>query len=77
MNKIEIQSLKRYNSYLTSFMSDQFMKRSGDHECVMTLLFFKRIINKTDLVMNQIKEKVRKIIVLTGLSANSMPILIG
>ena len=29
INKIEIQNLRKYNGYLTSFMSDQFMKRSG------------------------------------------------
>lgn len=57
MNKIEIQSLKKYNTYLTTFMSEQFMKRSGDHECILTLLFFKRIISKTELIMDQVKEK--------------------
>ncbi len=58
INKLEIQSLKKYNAYLTTFMSEQFMKRSGDHECILTLLFFKRIISKAELIMNQVKEKV-------------------
>ncbi len=58
INKLEIQSLKRYNGYLTTFMSEQFMKRSGDHECILTMLFFKRVVSKADLIMNQVKEKV-------------------
>lgn len=57
LNKIEIQNLKRYTNYLLSFMSDQFLKRSGDHECILTLLFFKRLTNKSDLILNQVKEK--------------------
>lgn len=57
MNKIEILNLKKYNAYLLTFMSDQFLKRSGDHECILTLLFFKRITNKSDLILNQVKEK--------------------
>ena len=60
LNKIEIQNMKKYNNYLLTFMSDQFLKRSGDHECIMMLLFFKRLINKADLILNQVKEKVNE-----------------
>jgi dynactin 1 len=57
LNRIEIGNLKSYNNYLLTFMSDQFLKQTGDNECILTLLFFKRVVDKTDLILNQIKEK--------------------
>jgi hypothetical protein len=42
-------------------MSDIFLKKgSGDNECILTLLFFKRICNKADLILNHVREKVNK-----------------
>lgn len=52
-------------------MSDQFLKRSGDHECILTLLFFKRLTNKSDLILSQVKEKYSHLIEKKDFKANS------
>jgi hypothetical protein len=37
-----------------------FLKFSipGDNECILTILLFKRLINKSDLILKEVKEKV-------------------
>ncbi|CAF0807877.1 unnamed protein product [Brachionus calyciflorus] len=61
INLIELQSSRKYSSYLLSFMTESFLKQSGNNECIMTLLFFRRISNKCDLILNHFKEKINKI----------------
>jgi hypothetical protein len=31
---------------------------SGDNECILTVLLFKRLISKSDLILKEVKEKV-------------------
>jgi hypothetical protein len=40
-------------------MSDIFLKRgSGDNECILTLCFFKRISNKSELILSHVRDKI-------------------
>ena len=64
-NKIELHSAKRYAQLLLSFMPETFLKQSSTNECLLTLVFFKRIANKCDLLLNNFKEKIN-----SSLSAN-------
>jgi hypothetical protein len=57
-NKIELSSAKRYAHLLLSFMPESFMKQSGNNECLLTLVFFKRVASKCDLLFNNFKEKI-------------------
>lgn len=56
-NKIEILNYKKHINYLLSFMNEQFLKRGGDHDCVLTVLLFKRLMDKCDFILKEVKEK--------------------
>ncbi|RNA32395.1 dynactin subunit 1 isoform X4 [Brachionus plicatilis] len=61
VNAIELQSTKNHVSFLLSFMSDSFIKQSGNNEGIMSLVFFRRIASKCDLLLNYFKEKITKL----------------
>jgi dynactin 1 len=61
-NKIELHSSRRYGQLLLSFMPESFVKQSGNNECLLTLVFFKRVSNKCDLLYTSFKEKINNLL---------------
>ena len=57
LRKIEVQELLQYINYLMSFMPDSFKIQGGDHDSVLTLLLISRLNLKTDVLLNQIRDK--------------------
>jgi dynactin 1 len=62
INKIELNSSRKYASYLISFMPETFVKQSGSNEGLLTLVFFKRLANKSDLMFNHFKDKISNLL---------------
>jgi dynactin 1 len=61
-NKIELQSSRRYSQLLLSFMPESFVKQSGNNECLLTVVFFKRVAHKCDLLYATFKEKISNLL---------------
>ncbi|XP_038070771.1 dynactin subunit 1-like isoform X2 [Patiria miniata] len=57
MYKLRIDQASQHVDYLCSFMPDQFLRRGGDHDCVQVLLLISRMLAKSDLLVNQLKER--------------------
>ncbi|ESN96990.1 hypothetical protein HELRODRAFT_102242, partial [Helobdella robusta] len=57
LRKLDVEQANKHVAYLCSFMPDNFLKRGGDHDAVLTLLLIPRMISKCDLLMTQVKEK--------------------
>ncbi|XP_022080743.1 dynactin subunit 1-like isoform X2 [Acanthaster planci] len=55
--KLRIDQANQHIDYLCSFMPDQFLRRGGDHDCVQVLLLISRMLAKSDLLVNQLKER--------------------
>ncbi|XP_044259661.1 dynactin subunit 1 isoform X3 [Tribolium madens] len=57
LRRVEIQQLQSHIKYLTSYMPDSFMNRGGDYDAVLVLLLVLRMIQKTEILIGQIKDK--------------------
>ncbi|CAH1170858.1 unnamed protein product [Phaedon cochleariae] len=57
LRRIDIQQLQQHIKYLSSYMPDSFMNRGGDHDAVLMTLLIPRLIQKTEILLGQIKEK--------------------
>ncbi len=61
MKKIDVTNFSRHVQFLNLFLPEQFVKRGGDHDCILVNLLIHRLISKCDLLTNQIQKKVTKI----------------
>ncbi len=61
LKKIDVHNLSRHVHFLTLFLPEQFIKRGGDHDCILVFLLIQRLISKCDLLTNEIKKKVQKL----------------
>lgn len=61
LRRVDIQQLQGHIKYLTSYMPDSFMNRGGDHDAVLLLLLIPRMLHKTEILLNQIKDKFAQI----------------
>nr|XP_015838702.1 PREDICTED: dynactin subunit 1 isoform X2 [Tribolium castaneum] len=57
LRRVEIQQLQSHIKFLTSYMPDSFMNRGGDYDAVLVLLLVLRMIQKTEILIGQIKDK--------------------
>ncbi|XP_078717657.1 dynactin subunit 1 isoform X2 [Lampetra fluviatilis] len=57
LRKMEVQQANRHVSLMTSFMPDSFLRRGGDHDCLLVLLLVPRLICKAELISKQAQEK--------------------
>ncbi|XP_074029594.1 dynactin subunit 1 isoform X2 [Leptinotarsa decemlineata] len=57
IRRIEIQQLQQHIKYLSAYMPDSFMNRGGDHDAVLITLLIPRLIQKTEILASQIKDK--------------------
>lgn len=57
LRRIDVMQLQQHIKYLSSFMPDTFMNRGGDHDAILILLLIPRLINKSEILLGQIKDK--------------------
>ncbi|KAG7190005.1 hypothetical protein KM043_006162 [Ampulex compressa] len=61
LRRLESEEAKYHVSYLLSFMSQTFLTRGGDHDAILTLLLIPRMIQKTEILVTQVREKYRSL----------------
>jgi dynactin 1 len=61
LKKIDVSNFSRHVQFLTLFLPEQFVKRGGDHDCILVNLLIHRLISKCDLLISEIHKKVSKI----------------
>ncbi|KAJ8920221.1 hypothetical protein NQ315_011882 [Exocentrus adspersus] len=57
LRRVDIQQLQQHIQYLTSYMPESFMNRGGDYDAVLVLLLIPRLIQKSEILLGQIKDK--------------------
>jgi dynactin 1 len=57
LRQCEIEQANIHVKYLSTYMSDSFMARGGDHEAILVLLLIPRMTWKVNILSNQIKDK--------------------
>lgn len=51
LRKMEVTQANRHVSLLTSFMPESFLRRGGDHDCILVLLLIPRLVCKVPTVV--------------------------
>ncbi|XP_030841615.1 dynactin subunit 1 isoform X2 [Strongylocentrotus purpuratus] len=57
LRKLEVNQANEHIRLLTSFMPDSFLRRGGDHDCVHVLMLVSRMLAKSKLLINHVKDK--------------------
>ncbi|XP_015433169.1 PREDICTED: dynactin subunit 1 isoform X1 [Dufourea novaeangliae] len=61
LRRLEAEEARNHVAYLLSFMPPAFLARGGDHDAILTLLLIPRIIQKTEIVISQVRDKYRSL----------------
>ncbi|XP_033343960.1 dynactin subunit 1-like isoform X4 [Bombus vosnesenskii] len=61
LRRLEAEEARNHVKYLLSFMSPAFLARGGDHDAILTLLLIPRMIQKTEILISQVREKYRSL----------------
>ncbi|CAK9807538.1 Dynactin subunit 1 [Anthophora quadrimaculata] len=61
LRRLEVEEARNHVKYLLSFMSPAFLARGGDHDAILTLLLIPRMIQKTEILISQVREKYRSL----------------
>lgn len=61
LRRLEAEEARNHVRYLLSFMPPAFLARGGDHDAIMTLLLIPRMIQKTEILISQVREKYRSL----------------
>lgn len=61
LRRIEAEEAKNHVAYLLSFMPPAFSIRGGDYDAILTLLLVPRIIQKTEILISQVRDKYRSL----------------
>lgn len=61
LRRLDAEEARAHVRYLLSFMPPAFMTRGGDHDAILTLLFIPRMIQKTDILINQVLDKYKHV----------------
>ncbi|KAF7279198.1 hypothetical protein GWI33_007604 [Rhynchophorus ferrugineus] len=57
LRRVDVQQLQQHIKYLSAYMPDSFMNRGGDHDAVLVLLLIPRLVHKSEILLNQIRDK--------------------
>uniref|UniRef100_A0A6I8PAK5 Dynactin subunit 1 n=1 Tax=Ornithorhynchus anatinus TaxID=9258 RepID=A0A6I8PAK5_ORNAN len=57
LRQMEVAQANRHVALLTAFMPDSFLRRGGDHDCLLVLLLVPRLVCKAELISKQAQEK--------------------
>ncbi|CAH0395302.1 unnamed protein product [Bemisia tabaci] len=69
LRRMEVEMLQQHVNLLQAFMPDSFMKGSGDHDAVLTLLLIPRLIWKSEILISQTRDKFPAIEITTNREA--------
>lgn len=61
LRRLEAEEARNHVKYLLSFMPPAFLARGGDHDAIQTLLLIPRMIQKTEILISQVRDKYRSI----------------
>ncbi|XP_076166866.1 dynactin subunit 1 isoform X2 [Ptiloglossa arizonensis] len=61
LRRLEAEEARNHVAYLLSFMPPAFLVRGGDHDAILTLLLIPRIIQKTEILISQVRDKYRSL----------------
>ncbi|XP_076632300.1 dynactin subunit 1 isoform X2 [Colletes latitarsis] len=61
LRRLEAEEARNHVAYLLSFMPPAFLARGGDHDAILTLLLIPRIIQKTEILISQVRDKYRSL----------------
>ena len=61
LRRLEAEEARNHANYLLSFMPPAFMARGGDHDAILTLLLIPRMMQKTDIIISQVRDKYKSI----------------
>lgn len=57
LRRLEVEQANEHIKYLCAFMPESFLSSGGDHDGVLILLLIPRLVWKTEILMNQLREK--------------------
>ncbi|XP_044598669.1 dynactin subunit 1-like isoform X2 [Cotesia glomerata] len=57
LRRLDIEEARTHVKYLLLFMPPAFLIRGGDHDAIMTLLLISRMIQKTEILISQMRDK--------------------
>ncbi|XP_008546049.1 dynactin subunit 1 isoform X2 [Microplitis demolitor] len=57
LRRLDIEEARTHVKYLLLFMPPAFLTRGGDHDAIMTLLLIPRMIQKTEILISQMRDK--------------------
>ncbi|XP_018403080.1 PREDICTED: dynactin subunit 1 isoform X1 [Cyphomyrmex costatus] len=61
LRRLDAEEARNHVCYLLSFMPPAFLTHGGDHDAILTLLLIPRMIQKTEILISQVREKYRSI----------------
>ena len=61
LRRLDAEEARNHVKYLLSFMPQAFMNRGGDNDAILTLLLVPRMIQKTEIVVSQIRDKYKPV----------------
>ncbi|XP_015594869.1 dynactin subunit 1 isoform X2 [Cephus cinctus] len=61
LRRLEVEEARTHVRYLLSFMPPAFLTRGGDHDAILTLLLIPRIMQKSEILISQVRDKYRPI----------------
>ncbi|XP_017758177.1 PREDICTED: dynactin subunit 1 isoform X2 [Eufriesea mexicana] len=61
LRRLEAEEARNHVKYLLSFMPPAFLARGGDHDAILTLLLIPRMMQKTEILISQVREKYRSL----------------
>lgn len=61
LRRLDAEEARSHVQYLLSFMPPAFMNRGGDHDAILTLLFIPRMIQKTEILISQVRDKYKTV----------------
>ncbi|XP_020284399.1 dynactin subunit 1 isoform X2 [Pseudomyrmex gracilis] len=61
LRRLDAEEARNHVCYLLSFMPPAFLARGGDHDAILTLLLVPRMMQKTEILISQVREKYRSI----------------
>ncbi|XP_011298057.1 dynactin subunit 1 isoform X2 [Fopius arisanus] len=57
LRRLDVEEARNHVKYLISFMPPAFLTRGNDHDAIMTLLLIPRMIQKTEIIISQVRDK--------------------
>lgn len=61
LRRLETEEARNHVKYLLSFMPPAFMVRGGDNDAILTLLLIPRMVQKTEILISQVRDKYQTI----------------